>query len=98
MEINFREIEPDMDNLVRLYMVFGEDTFTYEEANSVSDFSPNFIKSMREHGWVSRVNEEDSQNEWKITYNGARMTEIYMELQSERRKTTKENQNQVTLF
>jgi len=98
MEINFREIEPDMDNLVRLYMVFGEDTFTYEEANGVSDFSPNFIKIMRERGWVSRINEDDSQNEWKITYNGARMTEIYMELQSERRKSNKENQNQVTLF
>lgn len=92
MEINFREIEQDMEELVRLYMVFGEDNFTFEEANSVSNFSPQFIKSMRDRGWIERINDDEQPQYWKITYNGARMTEIYIELLHERYKNDKEKQ------
>lgn len=96
MEINFHNIESEMGNLVRLYMVFGEESFTFEEANSITDFSPSFIKFLRDYNWICRLDESSDSSQWKITYNGARMTEIYMELKSERDKITDKNQS--TLF
>jgi hypothetical protein len=95
MEINFRNIESEMDNLVRLYMVFGEEPFTFEEAKSITEFSPTLIKFLRDYKWICHLDDNNEPSQWKITYNGARMSEIYMELKSERDKTEK---TQTTLF
>jgi hypothetical protein len=92
--INFNEMGFQMENLVRIYMVFGEDTFTYEEANNIASFSPNIIRFYRDNDWLVRVDQDDGTTLWKLTYMGARMTEIYMELKAEKEI---QNKNQ-TLF
>jgi hypothetical protein len=89
MQINFIEIENEMSDLSRLYMVYGEEEFTFEEANSIITFSPYLMAFYKDKEWMEHVLHEGEPSTWKITYMGARMTEIYMELKSEGNKFTK---------
>jgi hypothetical protein len=68
--------------------MFGEDTFTFEEANGIASFSPNIVKFYRDHEWLIRLDQPEGNTLWQITYMGARMAEIYMEC-----KTDNESKN-----
>lgn len=99
MQINFKTCEQEMEDLVRIYMVFGEEQFTFEEANAIVSFSPHLINFLRNREWLERFEENDDPVMWKLSFMGARMTEIYIEIkETDKNNTFIKNSEQKTLL
>jgi hypothetical protein len=81
--INFDDMKKEMKELERVYMMFGEEPFSFREAAAISKFNGSLIKFCNKQQWLERIPQEDGSIFWKLTFIGARMVEIYIEYKKE---------------